>query len=321
MDTSACRTCKVAPFAVKGRCWHCSSSPLHHLQALVDLTAQLLRRWVLCDEDGLDGAAELLDCPVGGPVLPAAVAEDRARGTVMAGSAAPWSWARRRSAVGSSACSSVTSQACRFRVAPHLARRRGREATPGRSLRSPPSARGHGTAGRAADRRGARRQRARPIGALVRGSGQPARRGAVAARAKQAAEMRRLADRAQRYAPDAAPAAGAKKKRMWATLKNGGKGRRAGDPVKVSDHDLPDKELGTAIPYGCTTWTANTGPWVTCPGSHVQPDPLVGDFLERGGSGVEKVMREFGQGTRHRDFLADFRDVRVGGVMARLSMT
>ena len=42
-----------------------------------------------------------------------------------------------------------------------------------------------------------------------------------------------------------------KKKELVGNYRNGGREwRPAGDPVRVSDHDFPDQELGKAIPYG-----------------------------------------------------------------------
>jgi len=42
-----------------------------------------------------------------------------------------------------------------------------------------------------------------------------------------------------------------KKKEPLGNMKNAGRTyRRKGDPVRVTTHDFPDKELGKAVPYG-----------------------------------------------------------------------
>ncbi|MCX4548491.1 ISAzo13 family transposase [Streptomyces sp. NBC_01267] len=59
-----------------------------------------------------------------------------------------------------------------------------------------------------------------------------------------------------------------KKKEVLGPLKNGGgEWRPAGDPVRVSTHDFPDKELGKAVPYGIYDLAANTG-WVSVGTDH-----------------------------------------------------
>ena len=44
-------------------------------------------------------------------------------------------------------------------------------------------------------------------------------------------------------------------------LGNGASGRPAGEPVRVKDHDFPDRDLGKAIPYGIYDVAADAG-WV-----------------------------------------------------------
>lgn len=59
-----------------------------------------------------------------------------------------------------------------------------------------------------------------------------------------------------------------KKKELVGPYKNGGREwERAGQPVKVSTHDFPDRELGKAIPYGIYDLAANTG-WVSVGTDH-----------------------------------------------------
>jgi len=59
-----------------------------------------------------------------------------------------------------------------------------------------------------------------------------------------------------------------KKKENVGNFKNGGREwRPAGDPVKVNDHDFPDKELGKAIPYGVCDVGASSG-WVSVGTDH-----------------------------------------------------
>jgi transposase len=59
-----------------------------------------------------------------------------------------------------------------------------------------------------------------------------------------------------------------KKKELVGEYKNGGRDwRPAGEPVPVSTHDFPDKELGKAVPYGIYDLTANTG-WVNVGTDH-----------------------------------------------------
>src|SRR5215213_1676942 len=59
-----------------------------------------------------------------------------------------------------------------------------------------------------------------------------------------------------------------KKKELVGEFKNGGREYQpAKSPVKVNVHDFPDKELGTAIPYGIYDVTANTG-WVSVGADH-----------------------------------------------------
>ena len=66
-----------------------------------------------------------------------------------------------------------------------------------------------------------------------------------------------------RAAGDPVVSVDTKKKENVGNFKNGGREwRPAGDPVKVSDHDFPDKELGKAIPYCVYDVAANTG-WVS----------------------------------------------------------
>jgi hypothetical protein len=58
------------------------------------------------------------------------------------------------------------------------------------------------------------------------------------------------------------------KKEIVGPYKNGGREwRPAGDPVQVSTHDFPDKELGKAVPYGIYDLAANTG-WVSVGTDH-----------------------------------------------------
>jgi hypothetical protein len=53
-----------------------------------------------------------------------------------------------------------------------------------------------------------------------------------------------------------------KKKEIVGPYKNTGRQwRPQGDPVRVSTHDFPDKDLGKAVPDGIYDLTANTG-WV-----------------------------------------------------------
>ncbi len=71
-----------------------------------------------------------------------------------------------------------------------------------------------------------------------------------------------------RAAGDPVVSVDTKKKENVGNFKNGGQEwRPAGDPVKVSDHDFPDKELGKAIPYGVYDVAANTG-WVSVGTDH-----------------------------------------------------
>jgi transposase len=59
-----------------------------------------------------------------------------------------------------------------------------------------------------------------------------------------------------------------KKKEIIGEFKNAGREwRPAGQPVPVSTHDFPDKELGKAVPYGIYDLTANTG-WVNVGTDH-----------------------------------------------------
>jgi len=59
-----------------------------------------------------------------------------------------------------------------------------------------------------------------------------------------------------------------KKKELVGEFHNGGREYQpATSPVKVNVHDFPDKELGTAIPYGIYDVTANTG-WVSVGADH-----------------------------------------------------
>jgi hypothetical protein len=59
-----------------------------------------------------------------------------------------------------------------------------------------------------------------------------------------------------------------KKKDLVGNYHNGGRAwRPAGDPVRVSDHDFPDPELGKAIPYGIYDLAADTG-WVNVGTDH-----------------------------------------------------
>jgi len=59
-----------------------------------------------------------------------------------------------------------------------------------------------------------------------------------------------------------------KKKEIVGAFKNAGREwRPAGQPVPVSTHDFPDKELGKAVPYGIYDLTANTG-WVNVGTDH-----------------------------------------------------
>jgi hypothetical protein len=59
-----------------------------------------------------------------------------------------------------------------------------------------------------------------------------------------------------------------KKKELVGNYHNGGRERRpAGGPVRVSDHDFPDPDLGRAIPYGICDLAADTG-WVNVGTDH-----------------------------------------------------
>jgi hypothetical protein len=59
-----------------------------------------------------------------------------------------------------------------------------------------------------------------------------------------------------------------KKKEIVGPYRNGGREwRHAGDPVQVSTHDFPDKELGKAVPYGIYDLAANSG-WVSVGTDH-----------------------------------------------------
>jgi hypothetical protein len=59
-----------------------------------------------------------------------------------------------------------------------------------------------------------------------------------------------------------------KKKELVGNYHNGGREwRPAGDPVRVSDHDFPDPDLGRAIPYGIYDLAADTG-WVNVGTDH-----------------------------------------------------
>jgi hypothetical protein len=59
-----------------------------------------------------------------------------------------------------------------------------------------------------------------------------------------------------------------KKKELVGPYKNAGiEWQRAGEPVEVSTHDFPDKELGKAIPYGVYDLGANSG-WVNVGTDH-----------------------------------------------------
>jgi hypothetical protein len=59
-----------------------------------------------------------------------------------------------------------------------------------------------------------------------------------------------------------------KKKELVGNYRNGGRDwRPAGDPVRVSDHDFPDPELGKAIPYGTCDLAADAG-WVNVGTDH-----------------------------------------------------
>ncbi|MHB9864361.1 ISAzo13 family transposase [Streptomyces sp. YIM S03343] len=59
-----------------------------------------------------------------------------------------------------------------------------------------------------------------------------------------------------------------KKKEIVGSYRNGGREwRPAGDPVQVSTHDFPDRELGKAVPYGIYDLATNTG-WVSVGTDH-----------------------------------------------------
>ncbi|MDH6130604.1 ISAzo13 family transposase [Kitasatospora sp. GP82] len=59
-----------------------------------------------------------------------------------------------------------------------------------------------------------------------------------------------------------------KKKEIVGPYKNGGREwRPEGEPLQVSTHDFPDKELGKAVPYGIYDLAANTG-WVNVGTDH-----------------------------------------------------
>jgi hypothetical protein len=59
-----------------------------------------------------------------------------------------------------------------------------------------------------------------------------------------------------------------KKKELVGEYKNGGRDwRPEGEPVQVSTHDFPDKELGKAVPYGIYDLASNTG-WVNVGTDH-----------------------------------------------------
>jgi hypothetical protein len=71
-----------------------------------------------------------------------------------------------------------------------------------------------------------------------------------------------------------------KKKEIIGPFKNAGRTwSPKGDPVKVSTHDFPDKDLGKAVPYGIYDLAANTG-WVN-----------VGTDHDTAGFAVESVRR------------------------------
>jgi Rhodopirellula transposase DDE domain len=79
-----------------------------------------------------------------------------------------------------------------------------------------------------------------------------------------------IAARAQEHiaAGDPVISVDAKKKEQVGQFANAGREwRPAGDPVRVRDHDFPDKELGKVTPYGIYDVAANTG-WVNVGTDH-----------------------------------------------------
>jgi hypothetical protein len=74
--------------------------------------------------------------------------------------------------------------------------------------------------------------------------------------------------RVRRDAGESVISVDTKKKELVGNYQNGGREwRPAGDPVRVSDHDFPDLELGKAIPYGIYDLAADAG-WVNVGTGH-----------------------------------------------------
>jgi hypothetical protein len=104
------------------------------------------------------------------------------------------------------------------------------------------------------------------------------------------AQFRHISGQARAYqdAGDPVISVDTKKKEVVGQYANGGRQYRpAGDPVRVRDHDFPDKDQPRAIPYGIYDIAANTG-WVN-----------VGTDHDTAGFAVESVRRWWnGQGSR-----------------------
>jgi len=84
------------------------------------------------------------------------------------------------------------------------------------------------------------------------------------------AQFRYLAAQVSAHAGDGQPVVSvdAKKKELVEDFKNVGREYQlAGEPERVNVHDFPDKDLGTAIPYGIYDVGANTG-WVSVGTDH-----------------------------------------------------
>ncbi|MFD4956569.1 ISAzo13 family transposase [Streptomyces sp. NPDC058451] len=74
--------------------------------------------------------------------------------------------------------------------------------------------------------------------------------------------------KAHQVAGDPVISVDTKKKEIVGPYRNGGREwRPAGDPVRVSTHDFPDKNLGKAVPYGIYDLAADTG-WVSVGTDH-----------------------------------------------------
>lgn len=80
-----------------------------------------------------------------------------------------------------------------------------------------------------------------------------------------------------------------KKKELVGPYKNTGRQwRPVGDPVRVSTHDFPDKELGKAVPYGIYDVAANTG-WVNV-GTDYDTATFAVESIRRWWSGVGRRL-------------------------------